>query len=1064
MSASAATTSPTNLSVTSKSFQQVSLAWTDNSTSEKNVVVSRSLQATSGYVDIATLAASATSYTDTAVTPGATYYYQVSSVAATKARYTSSSISVITPSVAIVSPTSGSTYTSAQTISATASINQTDNAAITKTEFYDGGALMGTVTTSPYTLNWPITAANNGSHTWTTKAYDSVGGTSASTPVNVVVDIPCTYTLSATSSPTIASTGGSGSFTVTVVGGCSWTTSTPATWIHPTVSGSTVNYTVDLNSSSAGRSSTITILNGTATVATYTVTQAVDTTAPTVPTGLTPSVISSSQINLSWSASTDTGGSGLAGYKIYRSGVLITTTTATSYSNTGLAGSTTYSFTVAAYDNAGNISAQSTTVSATTPAAADTTAPSVPTGLTGSAVSSTQINLSWSASTDTGGSGLAGYKIYKNGVLLTTTASTSYSVTGLSPSTTYSFTVAAYDNAGNISPQSTTVSATTPAAADTTAPTVPTGLTGSAVSSSQVNLGWSASTDTGGSGLAGYKIYKNGVLLTTTASTSYSATGLSPSTTYTFTVAAYDNAGNTSAQSTGVSVTTQAATDTTPPSVPTGLTASVVSSSTISLSWNASTDSGGSGLAGYNIYSSGVVIASSTTASAVLRGLSASTTYSLTVAAYDNAGNTSAQSAAVLATTQAALTITTASPLPSATVGTAYSGTFTATGGTTPYTWSISAGSLPAGLTLSSGGVLSGTPTAATTASFTVQCTGGSTITKTFSLTVNAAAVNYTVATSASPVAGGTTTPNGTFSSGSTVTAQATVNAGYSFVNWTQNGTTVSTSPSYSFQLNGNVTLVANFTAIYTITGTASPSNGGTISGLGNGLFISGTTVSLTANPASGYSFSSWTENGSVVSSTPTYSFTATANRNLVANFTSTSSTPGKYLWSWVHGGASQDDGRAVAVDKRDGSVLLTGDFSGSVSFGGATISGTSGTSVMLAKYAANGTYQWAVAPSGSGVSQGQAVAVDTNGNVFVTGYFANTINFGAPSGAMTSAGWYDIFVAKYSPAGVCLWSKQFGSPTSGDNQGDESGYALAVDSAGNVIVGGSFDGTANFS
>jgi len=158
---------------------------------------------------------------------------------------------------------------------------------------------------------------------------------------------------------------------------------------------------------------------------------------------------------------------------------------------------------------------------------------------------------------------LAGYKVYKNGVLVTTTASTSYSATGLSPSTTYSFTVAAYDNAGNNSAQSAAVSATTQAAADTTAPSVPAGLSASVVSSSQINLSWGASTDTGGSGMAGYKVYKNGVLVMTSASTSYSVTALSAGTTYSFTVAAFDNAGNNSAQSTAVSATTSAATDTT---------------------------------------------------------------------------------------------------------------------------------------------------------------------------------------------------------------------------------------------------------------------------------------------------------------------------------------------------------------------------------------------------------------------------------------------------------------------------------------------------------------------
>jgi len=95
----------------------------------------------------------------------------------------------------------------------------------------------------------------------------------------------------------------------------------------------------------------------------------------------------------------------------------------------------------------------------------DTLPPSVPTGLTATAVSSGTINLSWNASTDTGGSGLAGYRVYRdgNGTPLIDTASTSYSNTGLSASTLYSYRVSAYDVQGNESAQSSAATATTQA-------------------------------------------------------------------------------------------------------------------------------------------------------------------------------------------------------------------------------------------------------------------------------------------------------------------------------------------------------------------------------------------------------------------------------------------------------------------------------------------------------------------------------------------------------------------------------------------------------------------------
>ena len=89
----------------------------------------------------------------------------------------------------------------------------------------------------------------------------------------------------------------------------------------------------------------------------------------------------------------------------------------------------------------------------------DTTPPSVPTGLTATAVSSSQINLAWNASTDN--VGVTGYRVYRGGTQIASVSSTTYSDTGLTPSTTYSYTVAAFDAAGNVSAQSSPATATT---------------------------------------------------------------------------------------------------------------------------------------------------------------------------------------------------------------------------------------------------------------------------------------------------------------------------------------------------------------------------------------------------------------------------------------------------------------------------------------------------------------------------------------------------------------------------------------------------------------------------
>jgi chitodextrinase len=291
-----------------------------------------------------------------------------------------------------------------------------------------------------------------------------------------------------------------------------------------------------------------------------------DTQAPTVPTGLSAQAISSSQINLSWTASTDN--IGVTGYRIYRCtgssctpSNQIATSATNSYSNTGLSASTAYTYAVSAYDAAGNVSSPSASATATTSSSGDTQAPTVPTGLSGQAISSSQINLSWAASTDN--IGVTGYRIYRcigsnctpNNQIATSTTN-SYSNTGLSASTTYTYRVSAYDAAGNVSSQSASATATTLSGGggDTQAPTVPTGLSGQAISSSEINLSWAASTDN--VGVTGYRIYLNGVLIDTSATNSYSDTGLSASTTYTYSVSAYDAAGNDSSQSSSVSSTT----------------------------------------------------------------------------------------------------------------------------------------------------------------------------------------------------------------------------------------------------------------------------------------------------------------------------------------------------------------------------------------------------------------------------------------------------------------------------------------------------------------------------
>lgn len=388
-----------------------------------------------------------------------------------------------------------------------------------------------------------------------------------------------------------------------------------------------------------------------------------DTFLPTAPSGLVASATSSTKVNLSWTASTDTGGSGLAGYKIERctgSGCTsfgqIGTSTTNNYSDTGRSPTTTYVYRVRAYDNAGNHSTFSNSATATTPA--DTTAPSTPTGLSVTATSSQALSVSWSTSSDSGGSGLVGYKVERcagascsNFGQIAAPASASYSNTGLAPATTYRYRVRAYDNAGNHSAYSAIANGTTQP--DSTAPTAPTSLSASAASTSQINLSWSASSDSGGSGLSGYKIERcTGSSCTsfshigTTASTSYSSTGLVDATSYRYRVRAYDAAGNHSGYSSPAEAKTTDGTAPTSPGIPTVTT---IAATSVSVSWAPASDNVGVtayeySLDGTSWHSNGA----STTKT--ITGLTSATTYTLRVRARDAASHVSAVSSRTFTT------------------------------------------------------------------------------------------------------------------------------------------------------------------------------------------------------------------------------------------------------------------------------------------------------------------------------------------------------------------------------------------------------------------------------
>ena len=283
----------------------------------------------------------------------------------------------------------------------------------------------------------------------------------------------------------------------------------------------------------------------------------------------------------------------------------------------------------------------------------DTQAPSAPGTLSASAISSSQINLSWGAASDN--VGVTGYRIERcrgttcsNFSQIGTTSGTTYSDAGLLASTRYRYRVRAVDGANNTGSYSKTAAATT-RAPDTQAPSAPTGLTATAAGSTQINVSWTSATDN--VGVTGYRIERcQGSGCTTFAQvgtstgTTYPDAGRTASTTYRYRVRANDAAGNLGSYSSIASATTAAAVDGLAPSAPTGLSATAVGSTQVSVSWTAATDN--VGVTGYQVERcqgaqcgsfAQVATPSGTTFSDT--GRTASTSYSYRVRATDAAGN-----------------------------------------------------------------------------------------------------------------------------------------------------------------------------------------------------------------------------------------------------------------------------------------------------------------------------------------------------------------------------------------------------------------------------------------
>ena len=302
--------------------------------------------------------------------------------------------------------------------------------------------------------------------------------------------------------------------------------------------------------------------------------EAADVAAPSTPGGFQASQTGPEQVTLSWTASSDDWY--VAGYRIYMDGVAIANTgpTATSHVLDGVPfGSHQYS--VAAFDTAsprgpgatiidqlmsgfgnmyGNLSVPTATV---TVVQADVLAPSTPSNVNvtttpaGPAGEPTgTAHVAWTASTDN--VGVAGYGVYRDGVLIATVTTPAFDDTGLAPAT-YTYTVDAFDTASpaNRSAQSDPAAGVVGTAADVVAPSTPTNVAAATtpdIHGRNVTITWSASTDN--VGVTNYAIFRNGALIGSVngSTLTFVDTNL-PAGTYPYTVDAADSAANRSAQS-----------------------------------------------------------------------------------------------------------------------------------------------------------------------------------------------------------------------------------------------------------------------------------------------------------------------------------------------------------------------------------------------------------------------------------------------------------------------------------------------------------------------------------
>jgi PKD repeat protein len=747
----------------------------------------------------------------------------------------------------------------------------------------------------------------------------------------------------------------------------------------------------------------------------------VDGTAPGVPAMTSATPASCSEVDAAWTAVTDTGGSGLAGYNVYRNGAFVhrVNAPATTYADTVLAASTTYSYQVSAIDNAGNQSPKSAALNATTPACPSQqfTANAGPdqsasvnqtVTLVGSAVDTYASITNWSwrfgdGSSNSGG----GY----------TTAQHSYAAAG-----TYTVTLTVSDARGATATDAAIV---TVGGGANHPPVANAGADQSVQTLVAVSFNASGSSDSDGSIVAYAWTFGDGAAASgVNTSHSYASSG-----TYTVTLTVTDNQGAAASDNAVVTVTNR------PPVANAGADQSGTVGSSVMFNGSGSADVDGT----ITNYAWTFGDGASGSGASVAHVYSAAGTYTVTLTVTDDKGATASDTAVVtvnaipnqppLANAGADQTAATLAQL-------SFSGALSSDpdGSIATYAWSFGDGATSTGVNVSHSYVSAGVYTV----TLTVTDNQGATASDALIATITNRPPTANAGADQTTTVGTAVSFNGAASSDvdGTITNYA----------WTfgDGASGSGVAPSHTYSSAGS----------YTATLTVTDNKGATAS--------DSAVVTVNAVAATVWS-QRWggtdSDIGEAVASDGAgtmYVVGETYVSGVGQAFVNAYAPSGAVLWTKSFGGTGEVAAAGVAVDG-SGNLTIVGHFAGTVSFGGPSLvaSGIDGFIVQLG--ASNGAHHWSKSFGSTNTDMANAVAVDGSGNVYVTGFFEGTANFGGATLTSPYGTDLDVFVAKYSSAGAHAWSKNF------PNTGNDEGTAIAVDSGGNIALAGFFTNGINF-